>query len=505
MIRFIILVLVMSSSFVLLAQQNRNVMPELKVVETVPANGETNVDPEIPEIGIYFSAPLKQNSWSFVETDQGTFPEIAGEPHFLNSQTCLLPVKLKPNTTYSIGINSTTRKGFRSAEYPGITVTPHVLTFTTGKSVEEIMQSGAGSENLPAQGDQSRRSENAIASGDRSAGRPGTIIFQRIAEPKENAFTILMPRGWQAEGGIFRVNPTAQGGAAQSIAAKLDFAIKKDPQGSVMIRWLPDVLFYDARYSPAGQMGMFPPGSNYNGMTVYPLMPAQQFIAQIAFPYAHPQASNVQIKDQRNLPKLTKQFLQNARTLAPMIDFSYDAAMVTFTYTENGSQNEERMIGVVENWGQAGAGMWGNKSTFLIRAPAGQLANWEAIFSVIQSSVRINHQWLAGEIRGQAQRGEIMLKTQQDMQRIERQITEHRQKTNAEIHNDMFLTLTDQEEYVNPYTNEVEVGSNQWQYRWVNESGEVIYTNDENYDPRTDVHLNRNDYKRTPVRKRFPQ
>jgi hypothetical protein len=33
----------------------------------------------------------------------------------------------------------------------------------------------------------------------------------------------------------------------------------------------------------------------------------------------------------------------------------------------------------------------------------------------------------------------------------------------------MFLTLTEQEEYVNPYTNEVEVGSNQWKYRWVNE------------------------------------
>ena len=69
----------------------------------------------------------------------------------------------------------------------------------------------------------------------------------------------------------------------------------------------------------------------------------------------------------------------------------------------------------------------------------------------------------------------------------------------------MFLTLTDQEEYVNPFTNEVEVGSNQWQHRWINEGGDVIYTNDEYYDPRTDVNLNRTDYKKTPIRKRFPQ
>lgn len=91
------------------------------------------------------------------------------------------------------------------------------------------------------------------------------------------------------------------------------------------------------------------------------------------------------------------------------------------------------------------------------------------------------------------------------MQRIGQEITEHRQKTNADIHNDMFLTLTSQEEYVNPFTNEIETGSNQWRYRWVNAGGEVIYTDDESYDPRTDIRLNRSDYKRTPVRERFPK
>jgi len=98
-----------------------------------------------------------------------------------------------------------------------------------------------------------------------------------------------------------------------------------------------------------------------------------------------------------------------------------------------------------------------------------------------------------------------MIETQREMQRIGREITEHRQKTNAEIHNDMFLTLTDQEEYVNPYTNQIEVGSNQWRHRWINESGDVIYTDDESYNPNVDINLNRSDFKRTPVRKRFPE
>ena len=85
------------------------------------------------------------------------------------------------------------------------------------------------------------------------------------------------------------------------------------------------------------------------------------------------------------------------------------------------------------------------------------------------------------------------------------EMTSHRQKTNAEIHNDMFLTLTEQEEYINPYINEIELGTNQWQYRWINESGDVIYTDDKDYDPYTDIKLNRSDFKRSNIRKRFPK
>ena len=69
----------------------------------------------------------------------------------------------------------------------------------------------------------------------------------------------------------------------------------------------------------------------------------------------------------------------------------------------------------------------------------------------------------------------------------------------------MYLTLTDQEEYVNPYTNEIEIGTNQWQYRWVSESGDVIYTDSEEYDPNIDINLNRSDFKRSRIRERFPQ
>jgi hypothetical protein len=467
---------------------------ELKVVNTVPSNGAKGVDPLLNEIEIYFSAPVKMNSWSFVKTNHGQFPEILDDPYFRDNRTCILPVILEPGMTYSIGINSPARKGFKSAADETVTVTPYVLTFTTGHERAKVSR-----EETPNNTNRS----SSIAS--LKKGPAQTIIFRRVSEPREKAFSIIIPDGWQIEGGIFRVDPLAQGGPSQSIAAKLDFAVKKDPQGSVMIRWLPDVLFFDPRMTPAGQMGLLPHGSNYQGMTVYPVMPAQQFISQIVFPYAHPQVRNPQPTEQKRLSALAQKYQQRVHATMPNTTFSYDAAISTFSYQEGNIPYREKIFTFIENWGQLGTGMWGNKETFLIRAPQDEYYKWEPIFSVIQNSVIINLQWLMGEIRGQKERSRIVIDTQREIQRIDREIVEHRQKTNAEIHNDMFLTLMDQEEYVNPYTNKVEIGSNQWKNRWINESGDVIYTNDDYYDPRTDHRLNRSDFKKSPIRKRFPQ
>lgn len=342
-----------------------------------------------------------------------------------------------------------------------------------------------------------------VIPGKANANGENTIIFQRKKEPRENAFSLLVPKGWIIEGGIFRVDPTMQGGAAQSIAAKCDFAVKNDRKGSAMIRWLPDVLYFDMRGAPAASM--FPPGSNYNGMTVMYKMYPQDFIQQVVIPYAHPQATNVVIKEVKNLPKLASRYQGYVKAIAPYLTMAYYASLVTITYNDGGTQYLEKIVCVIEDYGSLGAGLWGNKETFLVRTPVNEYEHWAPIFSVMQNSVEFNTQWLVGEIRGQMKRSEIMQQTLIQIQDLDRQIVEHQQKTNAEIHNDMFLTLTDQEEYVNPYTNKVEIGSNQWKHRWTNDIGDIIYTDVDDYNPNHDVNLNAGNFKQTPVRKRFPQ
>jgi hypothetical protein len=332
-----------------------------------------------------------------------------------------------------------------------------------------------------------------------------TLVLTRVTEGNERAFTVLVPKGWITEGGIFRIDPMQGGGAGNALAAKVDFAVKSDAAGTETIRWLPDMLYFDSRYSPAGQMGLMPPGSNNNGMLVWPVIGAAEFISQFAIPYSHPQAQELNIIDTQNLTEVARKYHERRMAFAPQSTSTFNAALVTVTYIENGARYKEKIVAIVEDWGALGAGIWGNKETFYVRAPVDEFDEWQPVFSLIQSSVEIDEQWLIGEIQGQVKRGEIAVNTQAEINRIGQEIANHRGETNAEIHNDMFLTLTEQEEYVNPYTKEVETGSNQWDYRWVNQNGDVIYCNEQGYDPNNDINLNTSGFKRTPVRERGPK
>jgi hypothetical protein len=175
---------------------------------------------------------------------------------------------------------------------------------------------------------------------------------------------------------------------------------------------------------------------------------------------------------------------------------------MTISYEEDGINYKEKVISVTMDFGELGAGLWKNRFTLFGRAPHDEYEKWEPIFQEIIYSVKINMKWLIGEIEGQVKRGEINIEVLRKIQQLDQEIQQNTSKTYAEINNDTFLTLTEQEEYVNPYTKEVEIGSDQWRHRWVNESGDVVYSDLDDYDPNLDEILNRTDYKKTPIRKR---
>jgi hypothetical protein len=318
------------------------------------------------------------------------------------------------------------------------------------------------------------------------SGQKNAIMFTRVNEPKEKALSLLIPKGWIIEGGAIRILDPNIAGANNMVDCKFDMAVKKDAAGTVMIRWLPEMLCIDQRNAWGNREGAV-----FNNCLVRLKRDPVTFMLQVAIPYAHPQAVDVKIKETKPLPGLVAKY--NAMvdpTVKSVTNMSYNAMMIDFTYQENGKTYNERMVTVIEDYGMNGGGLWKNRESMFIRTPLNEMAKWEPVLRVIQNSGIWSMNWIAGEVNGQRQRSGLINLTQQQLQEMDKAINDNRVKTNSEINKDMYLTITGQNEYKNPFTGKIETDTDNWKNRWINSSGDIIYSGDNNYNPNHDPDLN---------------
>jgi hypothetical protein len=330
---------------------------------------------------------------------------------------------------------------------------------------------------------------------------PTTVVFRKVMERREGAFSMLIPRGWIVNGGIFRVDPNAAGGSANSIEAKCDIAIASDANGTVMLRRLPKINYADGPMIPFTHT----PGMNYNGAMVV-RMPTLENYLLWAIKQIRPDASNFTIVHKEGLPKLVETVrrfsepLHRSLARVGVLPPDYHAGFIIVEYDEGNIRFKELIYTILVD-GRVSMGLWWNDLTTAMRAPAHEANRWKPVMDIIANSVQLNPQWIAGELKGQGERTEIVSKLMQDFARIDREISAHRSKTQQEIMTDSYLTLTGQNDYRNPYSGRMERDTSEWKRRWVNSSGEYIYSNDTVYDPNADPNNPRHDYKLTrPVR-----
>ena len=100
------------------------------VLATVPANGDRAVHAGMAELSVTFSEEMQDGNWSWVYENEGSFPEMTGQPRYVDRLTRnVLPVRLEPNRGYVVWINGSKYKNFR--DKAGNPVVPFKLTFRT--------------------------------------------------------------------------------------------------------------------------------------------------------------------------------------------------------------------------------------------------------------------------------------------------------------------------------------------------------------------------------------
>jgi hypothetical protein len=324
----------------------------------------------------------------------------------------------------------------------------------------------------------------------------GAMVFDPYLDRSENAFMVLVPRGWSVEGGIVRVSPLASG-PGQAIEAKLDFAVKREPAGRVAIRWLPSTT--------SVQPTAWTMTPSVNGMPVLAMPTPRDFAVRMLFPRLRPRARDVEVVGVEPRPDVVAAMRSGHKArslLAAGARYLVDAVAVTFTYGEGGTRYRELVFAALEGYQVAETLVWSNGLTVAARAPEAEFAGYQRVARVVVNSFALNPRWWAPEASGQRYRAGVVKATQDHLAQVDREIQEHRQKTQAQIQDQQYLNLTGQERWLNPHTGRPELGSNEWKHRWQDAFGQVIYTDDGRWDPNADPDLKVSGFKRSPAKPR---
>lgn len=101
-----------------------------EIVALSPLNGAKDVDASLTELKVTFSVPMGDGfSWTGGGPEFPTIPE-GKKPFWTDgNKVCVLPVELKPGSTYRLGLNSPSHKNFQGAG--GVPLDPVVYTFKT--------------------------------------------------------------------------------------------------------------------------------------------------------------------------------------------------------------------------------------------------------------------------------------------------------------------------------------------------------------------------------------
>jgi hypothetical protein len=336
-------------------------------------------------------------------------------------------------------------------------------------------------------------------------GKRPTLLMQRTWEPKEKAFTFLVPNGWIFKGGVFNVNPLTQNGPGNSMAPKCDLVVQRDDRGTVMIRFAPSWNYADLTYSPTG-FSFFKPGQYYQGMLVKVMPTPKQFLTEL-FQAARPQASQVTVVAEDPMREMVAAVYRANQQVNQQLQQMglkpnrYDGLAILVEYTEGGQRYREVLRTIITD-ARTGAFMWTNEHTIQFRAPMNEFEAWKPALDVIHNSIELNPQWIAAVTRAMDQRAKMALDTQRYINKVANEIVENRRRTHAEIRYENYLFITGQDEYINPFTKKVELDTSAYRHRWMNNHGDILYTDESTYDPQEHEKRPNYEWKKTPVRPR---
>lgn len=331
--------------------------------------------------------------------------------------------------------------------------------------------------------------------------------------------TILAPKGWKVEGGawwpnskFFKIYPSQN--------------IKVTSPDGVMVWLAPSLAAVDVRPSQQSiQYGNRRPAefTPSNGAPVIYLpdnmQQWQQFVLEKSIKIEHPKATNIKQPQVAIVPELTtvlkRQIAPIARSYAQqnqqnralgMNMFSFaDAAMlgVSVEFDENGQTWEQLMVFGVVYFGvdsEFGRNLWwAIEPNYVFKAPKGKLESHMPLLMSIGNSLRPTPQWAKMkrdhiakinqiQRKGAADRAAIMRNSSSEINDIIHKGWKNREAIRDNTHRKVINTIRGTEDFTSSHGTITQL-PNTHNHVFTNGAGEVIMTNNANYNPNSDPNV----------------
>jgi len=268
------------------------------------------------------------------------------------------------------------------------------------------------------------------------------VILTTYREQYQDAFTILIPKGWKTEGGM--IPSGVPWNVVDLVESNIRFRVTS-PDGKSFYGWYPRFYFQDPQVFVQSSGGMLQPqiGQVMNGCWVYPYLDVQQYIQYIVFGQF---AAN-----EFQQPQIMGGFVPSPelKPFVPQVASRSDFGHINFQCAISGIPMYGRMYSI--NYELQGV-IWSTVGTFGLLAPQLRWAQDERIMEICIRSFRLNPKWVKKAAAASQYRAQKYHQVIQEMHRIDSEISRNRAQTNSDMQEEFYKVITEQIETYDPVT-----------------------------------------------------
>lgn len=288
-------------------------------------------------------------------------------------------------------------------------------------------------------------------------GRAATPPFVTWRDPSEGAFTVDVPAGWTASGGMVRPCPIILQGAVEV----------RSPDG-IYLKYGSDYPYFVDEAAGA-QFGLgvgdtWPQSCGYQS-PVAPYAPGAQFVLD----HLAPQVPGVEILDVRDRADLAGQLASAGLT-------SYDAGEVEYRYEDDGVARRGIVLAITEHTTLGGVGTWDVWRIVIAEGPVTHYDDAVAAGTRLAESFAFDPTWAQAQAQLTAAQSQILAEMSDAISRTMSEGYWGRQAVMDAIFERQSMATLGVEDYLDPVTGttyRLDTGPSHY---WVDPSGTIVGT-----------------------------